>query len=87
MKTQGVIQPAQGHRVVAEDRGHSDGMIYICFPLFYNKDYDLGKYLEPTPSPSKNSQISLSSMNISTKNITPPISEPTPKHDFLFIKK
>ena len=57
------------------------------FPLFYNKDYDLGKYLEPTPSPSKNSQISLSSMNISTKNITPPISEPTPKHDFLFIKK
>lgn len=61
------------------------------FPLFYNRDFDLGKHLEPSkPSSNAPSQISLTKMNVATKNITPPINSNNSNNssrDFLFIKK
>ena len=57
------------------------------FPLFYNREYDLGRHLEPKQAKAKESQISLSRMNVSTKNVTPPISADNSSRDFLFIKK
>ena len=57
------------------------------FQLFYNREFDLGRHLEPKQSKSKESQISLSRMNISTKNVTPPIQSDNSSRNFLFIKK
>lgn len=55
------------------------------FNLFYNRDYDLGRHLEAPGIPMNNEHFTLSKMNISTKNITPPDTTPT-NRKFLFIK-
>lgn len=57
------------------------------FSLFYNREFDLGRHLEPKQSKAKESQISLSRMNVSTKNVTPPIQADNSSRNFLFIKK
>lgn len=55
------------------------------FNLFYNRDYDLGKHLIAPGIPVNNEHFTLSKMNVTTKNITPPDTAPTTRK-FLFIK-
>lgn len=55
-------------------------------PLYYNGDYDLGKYLESPQQQGSKEHFTLSKMNVTTKNITPPDLGAKPKRGFLFIK-
>lgn len=55
-------------------------------PLYYNSDFDLGKHLETPKEQGSKEHFTLSKMNVSTKNITPPDMGVKPKRGFLFIK-
>ena len=57
------------------------------FQLFYNREFDLGRHLEPKLAKPKEAKISLSRMNVATKNVTPPIHADNANRSFLFIKK
>lgn len=58
------------------------------FPLFYNREFDLGKHIDKNVSQATDvQQISLTKMNVATKNMTPPINSGNSSRGFLFIKK